>query len=114
MMKGSIERLDGFILDILEYSRNSRTELKNEEIHFEDLLKDITGNLKFIDNTDNRKVNISYSVSNGIPFHSDKSRLSILLNNLISNSIRYQNPETDQPFVDVQVDVSPDKASLKI
>jgi signal transduction histidine kinase len=113
MVKGNIKKLDGFILDILAYSRNSRMEVKKEEIHFKDLLNDITNNLKFI-GSNNRNVDIKYNVSNGILFRSDKSRLNVILNNLISNSIRYQNPGAEAPYVDIQVNVSADEARIII
>jgi signal transduction histidine kinase len=104
MVKTNIKKLDGFILDILDYSRNSRMEVKADEINFKELLNDIVSNLEHMGGT-NRKVEINYNVYNGIPFYSDKSRLSILLNNLISNSIRYQNPEAEKPYVDVKINI---------
>src|SRR5580700_2495615 len=47
LLKSSIQKLDGFIMDILDYSRNSRLEINNQEIHFNELLTDISDNLKF-------------------------------------------------------------------
>jgi len=106
LLKTSIKKLDGFIMDILDYSRNSRLEVESQEIHFSDLLNDISGNLKFMGGDDQRKVDIRTSIRNGVAFYSDKSRIGIILNNLISNGIRYQNPQATDPFVEVQVDVS--------
>jgi len=113
MVKESIKKLDGFILDILDYSRNSRMEVKKEEINFKEILNDITNNLKFMGDS-NRKVDIKYNVSNGVLFLSDKRRLGVVLNNLISNSIRYQNPEADIPYIDINVHVSASEVSIKI
>jgi signal transduction histidine kinase len=106
LLKTSIKKLDGFIMDILDYSRNARLEVHHQEIHFADLVAEITDNLKFMCTDDQRKVDIRTSVRNGIAFYSDKSRLSIVLNNLISNSIRYQNPDAADPFVEIHVEVS--------
>src|SRR5258706_7651208 len=113
MVKGNIRKLDGFIIDILAYSRNSRLEVKKEEIHFNELLNDITNNLKFIGST-NRTVDIRCSVSNGVLFKSDKSRLNVILNNLISNSIRYQDPGAETPYVDIRVNVSAHAAEIVV
>lgn len=106
MLKSSIKKLDGFIIDILDYSRNSREELVRQEIHFDQLLADISNNLKFMSSDDKKKVDIRTSISNGIACYSDKNRLSIILNNLLSNSIRYQNPESASPFVQIAISVS--------
>ncbi len=114
LLKSSIKKLDGFILDILDYSRNSRLEVERQEIHFSDLLTDISGNLKFMGADDQRKVDIRTTIRNGVAFYSDKSRLGIILNNLISNSIRYQNPEAADPFVEVDVEVSASAAEIRV
>jgi len=106
MLKTSIKKLDSFIQDILDYSRNARMEIEKEEIHFSDLLKDISNDLKFMCDGKQKQVDIRTMISNGIAFYSDKNRLKIILNNLISNAIRYQNPETSDPFVEIEVNIS--------
>jgi signal transduction histidine kinase len=105
MMKKSINKLDGFISDILDYSRNSRMEIKKEEIDFSEVLADITNDLKYMSGN-NVKVEIKVDRSSSAPFLSDKSRINIVLNNLVSNAIRYQNPKIIDPFVDIKVDTS--------
>lgn len=114
LLKTSIKKLDGFIMDILDYSRNSRLEVNRQEIHFADLMADISGNLKFMCADDQREVRIRTTIQNGIPFYSDKNRLSVILNNLISNSIRYQNPEVADPFVEIRVQVSASAAEILV
>jgi signal transduction histidine kinase len=113
-LKSSIKKLDGFIMDILDYSRNSRLDVDRQEIHFTDLLADITGNLKFMGTDDQRKVDIRTAIRNGVSFYSDKSRIGIILNNLISNSIRYQNPRAADPFVEVSVEVSESAVNIRV
>ena len=113
-LKSSIKKLDGFIMDILDYSRNSRLEVDHQEIHFTDLLTDISGNLKFMGAEDQRKVDIRTAIRNGVAFYSDKSRIGIILNNLVSNGIRYQNPQAADPFVEVNVDVSESAADIRV
>jgi len=114
LLKSSIKKLDGFIMDILDYSRNSRLGVDREEIHFSDLLTDISNNLKFMGADDQRKVDIRTTIRNGIFFYSDKTSISIILNNLISNGIRYQNPQTPDPFVEINVDVSESAAHIRV
>ena len=113
MLKKNIKKLDGFISDILDYSRNSRVEVRKEEIDFSELLNDVTGNLKFMGGNC-RPVDISIKVNSNIPVQSDKSRLNIILNNLVSNAIRYQNPEMSNPFVDIKVDTSDTETGIII
>jgi signal transduction histidine kinase len=114
LLKTSIKKLDGFIMDILDYSRNSRLEVDRQEIHFADLLTDISGNLKFMGTDDQRTVDIRTTIRNGVAFYSDKSRIGIILTNLISNSIRYQNPQATDPYVEVNVNVSESAADIHV
>ncbi len=113
MLKGNVKKLDGFISDILDYSRNSRMEVKREEINFNELLSGISQNLKFMGGN-NRKVEINIDVSGKPTVHTDKNRLSIVLNNLISNAIRYQNSQNPNPFVDIKVDTSDTETGIII
>jgi len=113
-LKGSIQKLDTFISDILDYSRNSRMEIKKEEINFNDVLNDITNNLKYMSANEksDKKVRINLDITEHSKFRSDRSRLNVVLNNLISNSIRYQDPKEDDPFVNIKVDTSDTEANI--
>lgn len=105
MIKESIKKLDGFILDILNYSKNSRQDVRKEEVNFRKMLQGITSNLQFMD-MNKREVTVTLNINDAVPFTSDHYRVNMVLNNLISNAIRYQNPETERPVVNVNVDTS--------
>ena len=106
LLQGSIKKLDEFIIDILEYSRNCRQEAKKQEINFQELLAEIDSNLKHMHGNNSRPVDLKYEIQNSNTCLSDKSKITILLNNLISNAIRYQNPKTTNPKVEVHINVS--------
>lgn len=114
MIKTSIKKLDGFIKDILDYSRNSRLGIESQEIHFPDLLNDIAGNLKFMGDEDQCAVDIRRTVRGGVAFHTDRNRLGIILNNLVSNGIRYCDPTVADRFVDIHVVVSDSFAEIVV
>lgn len=115
-LKGCIRKLDTFISDILDYSRNSRTEIKKEEINFKEVIQELTNNLKYMSaNEESKKrVSINLDINENAKFHTDRSRLNVVLNNLISNSIRYQDPKADDPFVNIKVDTSDTEANIVI
>lgn len=113
MIKSSISKLDGFIGDILNYSRNSRQEVKSEEINFNEILTDITDNLKYMGPA-HHMVDIQVKVNDEQSFFSDKRRINVVLNNLIANSIRYQNPKLKRSYVKVEVETSESEASILI
>jgi PAS domain S-box-containing protein len=97
----SIRRLDSFIRDILDYSQNTRLEIKKESINFKNLVKETFEQYSFLDNyADIEKI---IDIHQEERFFSDARRLSIVLNNLISNAIRYSNPRQAQSFVRLKV-----------
>jgi signal transduction histidine kinase len=113
LLKSSINKLDTFIGDILNYSRNSRLEVIKEEINFQEMLNDVISNLKYM-NCRNRMLDINVDVTHNSNFISDRHRVNIILNNLISNAIRYQNIKETNPFVNIKVSVVNDGASIMI
>lgn len=113
MMKSSIEKLDIFILDILDYSRNARLEVKRTPVDFSGLLTDIRNSLKFT-STGNAHVEIRINIEEDGTFCSDKSRIYIVLSNLIANSLRYYDPAKPDPYVEVTVVARADGALLNV
>jgi PAS domain S-box-containing protein len=112
MMKKSIRRLDTFISDILDYSRNGRLAVSYDVIHFEELVKETRENLKFMEGTDGYNLKVDVRQKNG--FISDKGRLSVILNNLISNAIKYQDAGKPNPYVKVIIKTDDEKAIIVI
>ncbi|MEO8145996.1 MAG: PAS domain S-box protein [Bacteroidia bacterium] len=113
MLGGSINRLDTFIGEILNYSQNARSEIISEKIDFKELVGKITHDLKYISVYDG-KVKIHADIIEKGIFFSDKKRISMVLNNLISNAIRYHNPYTDKPFVKINVVADEVKTKIEI
>ncbi|HXS37067.1 MAG TPA: PAS domain-containing protein [Flavipsychrobacter sp.] len=113
LIKKNINKLDGFISDILDYSRNARLETKEEEVKFANLLEYIKNNLKYMVSSA-AKVNIRINIDECDTFYSDPGRMTIIFNNLISNAVRYSNPEAADPFVDIDVQSCNEKAVITI
>jgi PAS domain S-box-containing protein len=113
MLRGSIRKLDGFIAEILNYSRNSRMEVKADKVDFDKMLNEIAGNLQYM-NGASKQVEISFEIKEKGTFYSDKARISVLLNNLISNSIRYYNPDASRPYVKITVATDEKSAEIRV
>lgn len=111
MMKVSIEKLDRFILDILDYSRNARLEIKVQTVNFHQLLEETKDNLKFLQ-TGGPAVRFETQVQENGTFGSDERRISILLNNLVSNALRYADTGKPDPFVEVKITAGPEGANI--
>ena len=93
---------DNFIKEILDQSRNSRLEVKREEILFEPLIEETFDQLRFATST-GKAVDKVVHIHQERPFYSDRWRLKVILNNIISNAIRYRNGKDPIIHVDVEI-----------
>ncbi|MDQ3191641.1 MAG: PAS domain S-box protein, partial [Bacteroidota bacterium] len=111
-MRNSVLRLDSFIQDIVNYSRNSRLEVLKNEVNMESLLSDIKDKLEFMEGYKN--IDFKINIQDDQKFYSDKNRLNIILSNIISNAIKYQDPGKDYNYVRVDIKILKNKACIKI
>jgi signal transduction histidine kinase len=102
---------DSFIREILDQSRNSRLDVKKEEILFEPLIDETFNQLKFATST-GQSVERIVSINQKAPFISDRWRIKVILNNIISNAIRYRNGK--DPVIRVNVDIDDHKVKLEV
>lgn len=94
----SVLKLESFIKEILDYSRNKRQDLLVERVRLRDLCNEILDNLMFMDGYQKIEVQTEHIQVDEI--YADKSRLKLILNNLISNAIRFQKHVPDhQPYI---------------
>jgi signal transduction histidine kinase len=111
MINKSALQQDDFIKEILDQSRNSRLEVKREEILFEPLIDETFSQLKFATSA-GQSVQRIINVEQKQPFYSDRWRLKVILNNIISNAIRYRNGK--DPVIKVDVTINENLASVAI
>jgi signal transduction histidine kinase len=102
MMEKSALQQDHFIKEILDQSRNSRLEVKSEPVQFKSLIEEAFEQLDY-SNLNGNKLEKIISVEQEGPFYSDKWRLKVILNNVISNSIRYKNGKDPVIRVDAKI-----------
>jgi len=111
MMEKSARQQDYFIREILDQSRNARLDVKREPVQFEALIEEAFEQLDY-SNLNGKKVEKVITVDQNRPFYCDKWRLKVILNNVISNSIRYKNGK--DPVVKVNASIDSDRVTLRI
>lgn len=98
LINDRVVRLDDFIRDIIEYSRNARTERKLESFSLSPMIHEVIENLKYMEGADR----IAFSVCSSVEeVRTDKSRLKVVLSNIISNAIKYHNLRQEDPTVQI-------------
>jgi signal transduction histidine kinase/ligand-binding sensor domain-containing protein len=112
MVEKSIHKLDGFIHDIINYSRNARTEVQSVKVDFHTLINGILESLKYQDKAD--KIHKEVRIEGKGDFYSDVKRLEIVLFNLISNAIKYHNTNQASPLISIRVSHTSDRCLIDV
>ncbi len=107
----SINKLDSFILDLTNFSRNTRLEIKYEKIDFQALIAECIDNLKYMENAGRVKPIIEINEQES--FFSDPGRMAILFQNLISNAVKYQKLYVDS-YVKISIEVNEEGARIQV
>ena len=100
-MEASVHKLEEFISSIIQYSANSKSEVHIKEIDFNKLIENAISEIQFHEAFD--KIKISKNIQTNGDFYSDKKRIQIVLNNLISNSIKYYDKNKQSPHIKIEI-----------
>jgi len=100
MIRHSVNRLDNFIRNILSYSQNSRTGIIVEEISVNKVITEVINSLQSM----REAVGIRYEINirEDQVFYSDKLRLNTILENIISNAIKYHKNEPASRYIKIE------------
>jgi len=95
----TISKLDETLKEILDYSRNSRQELVLDRVNVNAAIFDNLEKLRYMPGFESVKVTIG--IKNTTILITDRYRLTVILNNLISNAIKYQDKTRDNSFLKI-------------
>jgi len=101
MMANSVLKLEAFLKEIIDYSKNSRMEVVHEKVRLAQMVQDIIESYRFMENFDH--VNFKIDIAEDEQFKVDKSRIRIILNNLISNGIRYCDTRKSKCIMNLKI-----------
>lgn len=100
MINDRADRLDLFIKDIIDYSKNKRTEVRQEKLDVTKLVHEAQENFQFLEGAE--KIQFLHEIHVQEAF-TDRTRLTIILNNLISNAIKYHQLDQREPWIKVKM-----------
>ncbi len=111
LIRESMQRMDSFIHNILDYSRNSRVELKFEEANVNELIDGILLDHSHMEGYKSIRIKRNIQLEN---FLMDKQRLSIIISNLISNAVKYHDPDKRDQHISITLVREDDYVVIKV
>jgi signal transduction histidine kinase len=111
LMESSVYNLDTTLREILDYSRNARLEVVPESIDIQALVNECFDDLEYVDDVSGiDKVVIA---PNAIPFYTDKYRLSVIFNGILSNAVHGRDRNKEKTTITVEAAVTNRYLNLK-
>jgi len=99
-LKQRANRMDHFLQDIIDYSRNSHTHLRTEPINLHELVQQVLENFSFVSGAD--KVRFVTNIAVNKLIIGDRVRLMVVLNNLIGNAIKFHRLDQADPWIKIE------------
>ncbi|UXX78427.1 ATP-binding protein [Reichenbachiella carrageenanivorans] len=107
----SVNRLDDFIHDIVDYSRNARLGIEVSLVDFNEIISDIIADISHTANFE--KIRYEMLLNHKEDFYTDVRRLKVVLSNVIINAFKHHQPDRiSAPFV--LIEIADTKKGVKI
>lgn len=112
MINKSVDKLKELINDIVNLARNRSGKAEKSKIDLNAFFKELIDEYRYQQEASD--VNIKLHINQAKKFYSDKSRLYIIFSNLLSNSIRYKDPDKTKKQVEIEAEVDDQQATIKV
>jgi len=103
--------LDGFIREVLDYSRNARVELRLHEMNVRPIVDEVVHSLLFIKGAES--VSIRINIDPSLKVITDRERIKVILSNILSNAIYYCDPNK-KSFIEIDSSVKENEWTISI
>lgn len=112
MIRSRVNRLDSFIKNILNYSRTKRTQIVIEPIALTEMTTEIVESLSGIKAAKHLHFEIDFDEQ--IPFYSDRQSVATVLENIISNAIKFHAKDRHDSYIRIKGKTTKNNLSLTI
>jgi signal transduction histidine kinase len=99
LLKQRADKLDLFLQDIIDYSRNAQTDVKLEPVNLIQMIRGVIENFTFVKGAD--RIRFMVEVEQNIEVETDRVRLMIVMNNILSNAIKYHRLDQLDPWIKI-------------
>ncbi|WKV13124.1 sensor histidine kinase [Marivirga harenae] len=100
MMEERVKKLDHIFGDILNYSRNIKTEINLKTFRLGEMVEDIITDVKFNQGADSIRLDYDEQIHHTL--RTDYYQLKVVLGNLISNAVKYHDAKKPDQFIAIR------------
>ncbi|MFI5148138.1 MAG: hybrid sensor histidine kinase/response regulator [Bacteroidia bacterium] len=112
MIDKSIDRLDVFVGNIINYYQNVKYEIRPSVLDFDKMIRETWASFDYFQGKSN--IQLKYCIDQQEAFSTDEFRFQVILNNILLNAIKYQNKNRHDQFVSIDLKVAQKNATLCI
>jgi signal transduction histidine kinase len=99
IIESTLDRQDVYILEIISFFKNKRSSLSFNNISLKSLIDDTVSNLEFAPIARQIEITKHFSLDT---IYSDELRVKTIVNNLISNAIKYSDERKSSRKIDIK------------
>ena len=96
----SVKKLDDLIQDILDLSRNAKLDISIESVVLRRIVQSCVDSFSYMEEFS--KVEVVIDIKEDFIVHTDIRRLKVVLNNLLSNTLRYYDSGKEQSYLRIK------------
>ncbi|ADR22733.1 hypothetical protein MATR_34210 [Marivirga tractuosa] len=100
MMEERVKKLDHIFGDILNYSRNIKTEINLKTFRLGEMVEDVITDVKFNQGADSIRLDYDEQIHHILK--TDYYQLKVVLGNLISNAVKYHDAKKPDQYIAVR------------
>lgn len=102
LQEKSLKKLDSFVTDVLFYSHNRQKDIQLQEIDFQEIIDSCLVEIENLPQFP--KLDFRFNISPNLTVISDKMRIKILFNHLITNAYKYYDAAKNDSFLHISVE----------
>jgi len=108
----SILKQEDVIKALVNFTRNSRDEVKIDTLNLWDIITNSIDELKYINGYNN--IEFKVDIDKNMKIKADFIRLKMIINNLLINAIKYKDTKKNNNWIKVSSKVQPNKILLNV
>lgn len=97
--KHSLNKLETLIIDILALTEAKNKEEPTIDVNIQLLVANTLAKMQHMENFE--KLDIKTDFQHMATLHTKESRVTMIVENLVSNAIKYQNPDQENPYLEI-------------